>query len=523
MSAYTLDLRGEPEAAPQTATLAELIGLVRRPVALVRALRAERALPLRVLVDDVPLSGVQAAVVALAAVVRGGGVELGARRYGVVRLVAQAAVAVPAEIVRSRRLYRRAVAVANDGTPPPRRADGARAVLYLRTEPTMRWKGQLVGGASTHTSGVINGFLANDLTVEVLAAERPEWTDGAPFTAVPVRRAFHLVPWLTLAQFGDDVAAGAAGRRADFVYQRYSVGTAAGLDVARRLAVPLVLEYNGSELWIQRHWGQEEEPRFAAPLRLLEERNLRSASLIVVVSAVLKEQLVEAGIAGERVLVNPNGVDVDRVASYRERPPGEWRAQLGLAEAPTIGFVGSFGVWHGVRLLPELVERVARTVPEARWQVIGAGQLFDEVRADFVARGLLDRVDLPGIVAHDEALQRLAACDVCVSPHVPNEDGSRFFGSPTKLFEYMGLAKPIVASDLEQLGEAIEHDRTGLLCPPGDAGAAADAVVRLLGDPELRDRLGRAALASAQRGYSWRAHAGRILDALGAGSGEATH
>lgn len=232
---------------------------------------------------------------------------------------------------------------------------------------------------------------------------------------------------------------------------------------------------------------------------------------------------MEAGIEAERVLVNPNGVDVDRVATYRERAPREWRAELGLPEAPTIGFVGSFGVWHGVRLLPDLVERVAREVPEARWQIIGAGQLFDDVRADFEARGLLDRVDLPGIVPHDEALRRLAATDVCVSPHVPNEDGSRFFGSPTKLFEYMGLAKPIVASDLEQLGEVIEHDHTGLLCPPGDAGAAADAVVRLLGDPELRARLGRAALASAQRDYSWRAHAARILDALGAGSGEATH
>jgi glycosyltransferase involved in cell wall biosynthesis len=96
----------------------------------------------------------------------------------------------------------------------------------------------------------------------------------------------------------------------------------------------------------------------------------------------------------------------------------------------------------------------------------------------------------------------------------PNPDGSRFFGSPTKLFEYMGLAKPIVASDLEQIGEVIDHERTGLLCPPGDAVAAADAVRRLLADEPLGRRLGDAALQEALTTYSWTAHARRILEAL---------
>jgi glycosyltransferase involved in cell wall biosynthesis len=99
---------------------------------------------------------------------------------------------------------------------------------------------------------------------------------------------------------------------------------------------------------------------------------------------------------------------------------------------------------------------------------------------------------------------------------VPNPDGSPFFGSPTKLFEYMGLGKAIVASDLEQIGEVIEHEQTGLLHRPGDAAAAGAAILRLLDDPELRARLGDAALAEARARYSWRAHTRRILDALAA-------
>jgi glycosyltransferase involved in cell wall biosynthesis len=241
---------------------------------------------------------------------------------------------------------------------------------------------------------------------------------------------------------------------------------------------------------------------------------VESASLVVVVSHVLKDQLVRAGVGPDRVLVAPNGVDVEQLQRYRERSAEGWRAELGLAAAPTIGFVGSFGVWHGVRLLPAMVARVAEHLPDARWQLIGDGDLHAEVRDEIARRGLIDHVAMPGVVPHDRALELLASCDVCVSPHVPNADGSRFFGSPTKLFEYMGLAKPIVASDLEQLGEVIVDGESGLLSPPGDPDAAAAAAVRLLGDPELRARLGAAALERATTAYSWRTHTARILDAL---------
>jgi glycosyltransferase involved in cell wall biosynthesis len=164
-----------------------------------------------------------------------------------------------------------------------------------------------------------------------------------------------------------------------------------------------------------------------------------------------------------------------------------------------------------------MIAAIAERVPQARWLLIGAGQLHDEVTAELQRRGLMNRVTLPGVVAHEYALELLSGCDVCVSPHVPNPDGSRFFGSPTKLFEYMGLRKPIVASDLEQLGEVLVDGETGLLCPPGDAGAAAAAIERLLEDADLRERLAAAALQRAASTYSWRAHTERILEALAAG------
>ncbi|MGH8573340.1 MAG: glycosyltransferase family 4 protein, partial [Gammaproteobacteria bacterium] len=313
--------------------------------------------------------------------------------------------------------------------------------------------------------------------------------------------------------YGEEVARAAVRERADFVYQRYSLGSFAGIAVATRLGVPLVLEFNGSEVWAEQNWGRG-QPQMADRLLALERANLCAASLVVVVSDVLKDQVREMGIPAERILVNPNGVEPERLAPYREHSAAVQRERLGLEDAPTVGVVGTFGFWHGVTVLPEMVEELARTRPDVRWLLIGGGHLYDDVRREIEERGLSERVTLTGVVPRERALELLAASDVCVSPHVPNPDGSRFFGSPTKLFEYMGLAKPIVASDLEQIGEVIDHERTGLLCPPGDAGAAAGAVARLLGDEPLRRRLGEAALEEAETTYSWTAHARRILEAL---------
>jgi glycosyltransferase involved in cell wall biosynthesis len=297
------------------------------------------------------------------------------------------------------------------------------------------------------------------------------------------------------------------------VYQRYALGSYAGLELAQRLNVPLILEFNGSEVWAEREWGSG-HIQLVDTLTALEQRHLQDASLVVVVSDVLKEQLVAHGIDADRILVNPNGVDVERLAFARELSAPEWRVRLGQPEAPTVGFIGTFGPWHGVRLLPAIIEAVAAERDDVRWIIVGDGALYHEVRAELEGRGLSSRIELTGVVPHRRAMELLAACDVCISPHVPNPDGSRFFGSPTKLFEYMGLAKPIVASNLEQIGEVLDDGRTGLLTPPGDVNAAARAVLRLLADEGLRRRLSEAALEEARTTYSWDAHAKRILEAI---------
>src|SRR5206468_4708183 len=122
----------------------------------------------------------------------------------------------------------------------------------------------------------------------------------------------------------------------------------------------------------------------------------------------------------------------------------------------------------------------------------------------------------------------LAASDVLVSPHVPNTDGTRFFGSPTKLFEYMSMGKGIVASDLEQLGEVLRDSlRVGelptagpapsatqlaVLSRPGSVEDLMEGIAFLVDHHEWRSALGRNARREVERRYTWLHHVGAILE-----------
>ena len=97
--------------------------------------------------------------------------------------------------------------------------------------------------------------------------------------------------------------------------------------------------------------------------------------------------------------------------------------------------------------------------------MIGDGPGLPDAKRIIEEAGLGAEAHFTGLVEQEEGPEYLAACDILASPHVPNADGSPFFGSPTKLFEYMAMGKAIVASNLDQIGETLRHpfdpDRRG--------------------------------------------------------------
>lgn len=407
--------------------------------------------------------------------------------------------------------------VAAAASQPARTLDLRRQPLYLRTDLSF---GLRAGGSVGHIAGVFNNLSAFGgapvmLTTDVIPTIDP----ALEVHTVPPGEAFWEYPELPSLVLNEQFARASAhlqGRTPSFIYQRYSLNSYAGARLAVGGRVPFVLEYNGSEIWMSRHWGTplEHEPLSAQ----IEMANLAIADLIVVVSRPMADELMARGVPAQKILVNPNGVEPDRYSPAVDG--GAVRTRYGFDGKTVIGFIGTFGPWHGAEVLADAFGRLIAAYPEYRASVrllmIGDGVKMNEVQAAIAAAGVHDLVALTGIVPQEEGPRHLAACDILASPHVPNADGSPFFGSPTKLFEYMAMGKGIVASDLDQVGEILEHGRAARMVKPGDAADLTDGLRELIERPDERARLGAEARRLVVERHTWREHTRRIVEALSA-------
>ena len=386
-----------------------------------------------------------------------------------------------------------------------------------------------VGGGVTHSHEVIRALRSEGVEVEAYttgpaiaqtAASEPEPPCRWHVARMP--RSLKAVP-ASAAVAADAAiirAASASTRAADAIYQRHARFSLAGALLARLTGKPLFLEYNGSEQFVGRYWTKTPLRR---RLAACENAALKAADRIFVVSQVDRRELVERGVEAERIVMNPNGVDARRFA----RGGGaEVRLNHSIDDRElVIGFLGSFGPWHGGAVLADAFAEVAGQLSNARLLLVGDGVELASTRRVLDDAGLLPRTTLVGQVMPHEVPAYLDACDILASPHVPLPDGVEFFGSPTKLFEYMAAGKAIVASRLGQIAEVLDHGVTGWLVDPGDASSLAEALVLLAASPELRAELGSGARKAALTRHGWELNARRIVDAYAelAGSSRAVN
>lgn len=441
---------------------------------------------------------------------RRGGIREVGWRWHVVALGAFVRDLVHAPAVRRRavRAIRSIEAASHRPTPALRRGE----VAYLRTDLVF---GMEAGGSVGHVAGVVNNLGAAGYLPVVIAPDPVPTVDpGIPTEIIVPQPRFWDFRRMPRTHYNltyiDRAEEALAGHAVAWVYHRLSLGSFAAAVLAVRHKLPFVLEYNGSEVWVEANWGvggvDELDVR-------IEDAVLSLADLVVVVSSPLRDELVRRGVRPERILVNPNGVDVERYAP--EVSGRAVRERLGITDASVVGFIGTFGRWHGANVLVEAFLRLrAETSHRVHLLMIGDGVLRADAERTVLKGGAQDAATFTGLIPQTDGPEYLAACDVLVAPHVPNADGSPFFGSPTKLFEYLAMGRCIVASDLDQIGEVIEDGITGVLVRPGDAQSLADGLRRVLDDEALRGELSKAARRRAVERHTWRGHTESIVIAL---------
>jgi L-malate glycosyltransferase len=207
----------------------------------------------------------------------------------------------------------------------------------------------------------------------------------------------------------------------------------------------------------------------------------RQVDCFICVSEAIRRMLIDDGVPADRVVTVNEGIDLDRVEAA---PAANLHEELWLPHhAPIVGNVAALVPHKGQRHLIEAAALVIRQVPDARFVIAGEGELRPALERQIRERRLEKHVLLAGF--RPDVLSLHKAFDVFVMSSVTE-------GLGTSLLDAMACRKPIVATTAGGIPEVVKDGETGLLVPPRDHAAMAQAIVRLLQDPALRALMGHA-------------------------------
>jgi glycosyltransferase involved in cell wall biosynthesis len=217
----------------------------------------------------------------------------------------------------------------------------------------------------------------------------------------------------------------------------------------------------------------------------------RQVDAFIAASEAIRQMLVGDGVAPERVVTVHEGIDVDRIDAT---PPVNVHEVFWLPHhAPLVGNVAALVPHKGQRYLIEAAHLVIQKVPDARFVILGEGELRQHLEHLVHEHHLEKHVLLPGF--RTDVIGCIKGFDLFVMSSVTE-------GLGTSSLDAMGCRKAIVGTLAGGIPEVVEHGRTGLLVEPRDSHQLADAIVRLLTDEPLRTRMADAGYARVRERFT---------------------
>ncbi|MBC8018143.1 MAG: glycosyltransferase family 4 protein [Verrucomicrobia bacterium] len=225
------------------------------------------------------------------------------------------------------------------------------------------------------------------------------------------------------------------------------------------------------------------------------------ADVMVACSEGVRKHLIGQGVAPQKVKVIYNGIESKRVRIPLDR--GQLRAALGIGtDTPTIVCIAHLAEKKGQSYLISAVAQLKDKWPDIRCILAGTGECADALQRQALDLGVKDNIMLLGY--RDDAIALMDAADCVILPSLGKE------GLPLVLLEAALLGRPAVCSDIPGNNEVVLDGSTGFLCAAGDAAALAQKIGRILGDCDLRDRMGSAARIRATAEFTIEAMTDRM-------------
>jgi glycosyltransferase involved in cell wall biosynthesis len=274
------------------------------------------------------------------------------------------------------------------------------------------------------------------------------------------------------------------------------------LKAGRRLQVPVVGDMH--ENWVHAlsgyHWSTHYPGKAFISLKRwdrLETEWSRDVDILILVIEEMEGRMLEKGIDPEKMVVVPNTIlrsQFDQMGldpvTYRERAAG-----LRLV------YTGGMDRHRGLNTLIDAMPEILATVEDASLLLVGDGAVRAELEERASQLGLSGSIQFEGWQPQDQIPSYIASADIGLIPHLKSVHTDNTI--PHKLFHYMYMGLPVVASDCAPLKRIIQDTEAGITYPSGDSSALARAVIRLAGDEEERRAMGERGRRAVADQYNW--------------------
>ena len=365
-----------------------------------------------------------------------------------------------------------------------------------------------MSGPRSRVLGLIQGFESLDWSVEtfIVGDHTPQkWSakgSGALVSKGFVRTLAVDLVRLSLGAFNSWKSWRELGKKVDWVYEYAATLQCLGW-IFQRQGIPWVLQVEA--LLYYEAKAERKALVLDGIAKKLEIWSYQQCDVIACVSETLKEILVtEIGIDEKKIVLVPNGVDIQFLNPQLHQPKK-------LFDDFTIGFVGSLYSWAGLNLLLEIIHELKTENYQISLIVVGDGEMKQAWSKQSQALGIDNQVKFIGRVPWEEVPQYIAGCDIGFSGQIQLQMGKMYL-SPMKLYEYMSMGKPVIASAFEDARRLVIPGETGFLFQPGNKDSLKKAVITALAAQDQFPSMGDKARRQIEVEHSWTNRVQHLLE-----------
>jgi glycogen synthase len=281
----------------------------------------------------------------------------------------------------------------------------------------------------------------------------------------------------------------------------------AALGVAKKYQIPLIYEIRAfwEDAAVGNGTGTEGSLKYRMT-KALETYAVRRADAVAVICEGLKSDLLTRGIAAEKIMVSPNGVDLEL---FGDPPPPDTALaeSLGLVGADVIGFIGSFYDYEGIDDLIAAMPALQAQRPNAHLLLVGGGPIETALRTQAEASTATRNIHFVGRVPHDQVERYYSLIDILAYPR--KKMRLTDLVTPLKPLEAMAQRRLVAASDVGGHRELIEDGVTGTLFAPDSPPAIARALAELMEKRAIWDEIRDVARKFVEQDRNWSSNISR--------------